>query len=193
MLGSISGALRRCVRAIWQVGGFASTQALPIAGAAVPARFADIAFAEISLADVVGVVHPLPSFEFASVADLAFVLSGATEEAVTLAPVAAVTTTQMRLSRPLAAQLAVTAARNVRKGMKSRGFAAPMPRVLKAKPVVKVAVKKQAPKRRHVWLSTQVRVVRPVANNVIALARHPRNAARPAAQKASARSLRLAA
>ena len=114
---------------------------------------------------------------------------------------------QAALRRPLAGQLAVTAARNVRKGRKPAAnrsrtaskSASVQPRratVIKAKPVTKVAQKKRAPKRRHVWLSTQSRVIRTVAHsNVVPIhsaGRHGRSSARPASQKSAPR-LRLAA
>ena len=112
--------------------------------------------------------------------------------------------------RPLAAQLAVTAARNVRKGRKPAGrakrsgiltgktkaTARRTASVIKAKPVLIVAQKKRAPKRRHVWLGTQVRVIRPVTLNVVSIqsgGRTLRPVARPAAQKTTGRQLRLAA
>ena len=112
---------------------------------------------------------------------------------------------QVALPRPLAAQLAVTAAHNVRKGRKAARPRQPRraahgPRkttVKKAKPVRKVAQKKRAPKRRHVWLSTQTRVVRPVAGNVVHL--HPANrtprpgSGRSGMQKSNGRPLRIAA
>jgi len=109
--------------------------------------------------------------------------------------------------RPLAAQLAFTSRRNVRKGRK----AAPMRRVagakkaarlprqasaIKAKPVTRVLKKKRSAKRRHVWLSTHSRVIKPITFNVVAMqmpVRSGKTAARSSGQKAVVRQLRLAA
>lgn len=81
--------------------------------------------------------------------------------------------------RPLAAQLAITAARNVPKGRKPSALArrpalkpslaVSGPRrasALRAKPVL-VDVRKKSLKRRHVWLSNQSRVIRTITSNVI--------------------------
>ena len=111
-------------------------------------------------------------------------------------------------ARPLASQLAFTASRNVPKGRKpaqsgkksataKTGRAAALPRrasVIKAKPVVIIATKKKAPKRRHVWLSSVSRVIRPVSNNVVPITtqRTARNVTRPATQRTT-RQLKLAA
>ena len=107
--------------------------------------------------------------------------------------------------RPLAVQLAVTAHGNVRKGRRparcgDRRTAVQTARkasAIKAKPVTKVATKKRAPKRRHVWLSTQTRVVRPVAGNVVHLHAAGRTqrpgCGRSGGQKSNVRPLRIAA
>lgn len=110
--------------------------------------------------------------------------------------------------RPLAGQLAVTSAQNLPKGRKRRHGCAPivkpqsaaaLPRrasVIKAMPVLRVAKKKPAPKRRHVWLSTQVRVIRPIVSNVVSL-EHANRGLRPggrqAGPKLAGRAQRLAA
>ena len=105
--------------------------------------------------------------------------------------------------------MAATAARYVVKGRKSATSVKPvtsskpaqkamLPRratSIKAKPVLNV-LKKKAPKRRHVWLSTQVRVIRPVHTNVVSMdhaPRTPRPAARTTALKLAGRAQRLAA
>ena len=112
-------------------------------------------------------------------------------------------------ARPLAAQMALTAARNVPKARKANSSvkaatsskpaqSARLPKrvtAIKAKPVV-VVIKKKARKRRHVWLSTQSRVIRPILGNVVQMqadSRTPRQTARPAAQKQTVRLLKLAA
>lgn len=111
--------------------------------------------------------------------------------------------------RPLASQMAYTASRNVPKGRKparpnSRNAHQPLVStlpsqrvsVIKAKPVLEVVAKKKSPKRRHVWLSTQSRVIRPVAgNNLVDLGLHRahRAATRPTAQRTNMRLLKLAA
>ena len=115
---------------------------------------------------------------------------------------------QRSAKRPLAGQLAATAAQNVAKGRKPRHAVkvnirqkpiAALPRrapVLKAKPVLRVAKQKRAQKRRHVWLSTQIRVVRPVQTNVVPLdyaQRGPRAAGRSTTPKFAGRTQRLAA
>ncbi len=197
MFGSILGVMRRCLSAAQQV----SVQGSAIALASPPAptvhvaqlRFADVAFAGIELQPA---SHAVPSgtpTPFASVAALALILSGSLDQPVVADPATDTAARQHGPRRPLAAQLAVTAARNVRKGMKNRGFTVPQSRVQKAKPAARKVVKKQAPKRRHVWLSTQVRVVRPIATNVITLTRPTRSATRVNNLKAPLRPLRLAA
>lgn len=107
--------------------------------------------------------------------------------------------------RPLASQMAVTAQRNVPRGRKPHSTTKPrnsaksaMPRVatcIKAKPVVMLAKKKKAPKRRHVWLSTQSRVIRSVTGNVVQFntQRAQRTSARQMICKTPLRPFKLAA
>lgn len=113
--------------------------------------------------------------------------------------------------RALASQLAYTALRNVPKGRKpaaapvragtlksARKAALPrIPSLAKAKPVIELARKKKAPKRRHVWLSTQSRVIRVMScNNVVHLHQAPRTqrtATRSSGQRTVARMHKLAA
>ena len=117
-------------------------------------------------------------------------------------------TMQLSAKRPLAGQLAVTAAQNVAKGRKRRRAVKPtvgqkptvaLPRrapVLKAKPVMRIAKKKRAQKRRHVWLSTQIRVIRPIQTNVVPsdhAQRGPRATGRSMTPKLAGRTQRLAA
>ena len=73
-----------------------------------------------------------------------------------------------------------------------------MPRVatcIKAKPVVMLAKKKKAPKRRHVWLSTQSRVIKSVTGNVVQFntQRAQRTSARQVICKTPLRPFKLAA
>ncbi len=182
--------LRRCVQAVLHTFGFVVSGPAVSTGAAQ--SFADLAYAA---------AMPITA-EFASVHQLALALTPMPEIAV----VPSVSQVSLVSYRPLAAQLAVTAAFNVRAGRKRRSLPAiptqsrsagtsvrqPL-QAHKAKPVLKVSKKKRAAKRRHVWLSTQTRVVRPVACNVVVMARLPRNIARPSQQKGPARLLRLAA
>ncbi len=182
---------RRCARALRNL--FAK----PVKAVAiqpVAPTFADLAFAEVCLL-ANGELQFAPSiYIFCSVSDLAAALTtpfSSAQENPALA--ARVPTSQRTRARPLAIQMAVTAARNVPKGQKSRSFVAQSARAQTAKPAAKTAVKKRAPKRRHVWLSNQSRVIRPVAANVISLARQTRITAKPAAQKSPTRMLRLAA
>ena len=104
--------------------------------------------------------------------------------------------------RPLAAQMAITAARNVPQGRKARGpqkqpiRASASPRrisAIKQKPVVQ-ASKKKSLKRRHVWLSNQSRVIRAVSSNVIQL-QAPRTirTVRAGTLKTTVRQFKLAA
>lgn len=112
-------------------------------------------------------------------------------------------------ARPLAHQMAYTASRNVPKGRKPATLTkavatskpsqkAKAPRratTAKAKPVVLV-VRKKAPKRRHVWLSTQSRVIKPVLGNVVTMQtvnRTPRQTTRPSALTTVVRPLKIAA
>ena len=121
-------------------------------------------------------------------------------------PVAAVARSGRPTVRPLALQLAVTAARNVRKGRQPFaqqvvGFKSTSPtrkraHVGKSKVVAVSTRMKSAPRRRHVWLSSQSRVIRPVFANVVqinAISRAPRQSIRNFALKPTARSMRLAA
>jgi hypothetical protein len=190
------GMWRRCARAM------RSLLAGPAMGAAtrpVAQTFADLAFAEMNLlAD--DDAHGAPSiYIFCSVGELAAALTtplpnGVSANAMTTpAPAARVPTSKRTTERPLAIQLAVTAARNVRKGQKSRSFVAQSTRTKTSKPAAKTAVKKRAPKRRHVWLSNQSRVIRPIAGNVVSLARQARVTTKPTVQKTPGRLLRLAA
>jgi hypothetical protein len=183
--------LQSVLRAIGRAGSEIATQSV------VP-TFADIAFASIN--SDMQVPASTPYFVvWSSVAELAAALADDrmalpainSIDALIAALAAAPVVSARR--RPLAAQLAVAAARNMRKGRKSRSFIAPKPSVLRAKPIAKSTLKKRAPKRRHVWLSAQVRVIRPIATNVVSLARTVRSPARPSAQKTSTRMLRLAA
>ncbi len=141
--------------------------------------------------------------EFTSVHALALALTPAL--AAEIGAPSPVVASAAQTVRPLAAQLAVTAAFNVPAGRK-RGACTALTRkgrvtggpqraqqTLKAKPVTKVAAKKKAPKRRHVWLSAQSRVIRPVTSNVVTLARIPRISARTQPNKAPVRLVRLAA
>ena len=179
--------------------GFAPATPAVLAPASVPpaaSSFADLAYAA---------AMPVAA-EFASVHALALALASPLEaEAVaqSSATQSRVVISAAQAYRPLAAQLAVTAAFNVRKGRKRSACAALTRKgrvvgsaqrpALKAKPIINVAAKKKAPKRRHVWLSTQSRVIRPVTSNVVTLARSPRIAARAQTNKAPVRMLRLAA
>ena len=110
-------------------------------------------------------------------------------------------------ARPLASQMAFTASRMVPKGRRSAGsgkrspapaLSTAFPRkasVIKPKPVRAVTKVKKAPKRRHVWLSNQSRVIRPITSNIVQLSvtmRTQRAAAKPATQRA-VRHLKLAA
>jgi hypothetical protein len=102
---------------------------------------------------------------------------------------------------PIAKQLAVTRRLNVAKGRKPaqkkinrttrshRTTASTM----KAKPVVQSRSKKRAPKRRHVWLSNQARIVRQVVNNVTTFQRPSRSNARSVILRNTHRLARLAA
>jgi hypothetical protein len=185
------GMWRRCARALRNL--FAKPSKA-VATQPVAPTFADLAFAEVCLlAD--GEVQFAPSITiFCSVGDLAAALTAPLSSAMEPpAPAARVPTSQRTFARPLAIQLAVTAARNVPKGQKSRSFVAQSTRAQKTKPAAKTTIKKRAPKRRHVWLSNQSRVIRPVASNVVPLARQTRITAKPAAQKSPVRALRLAA
>jgi hypothetical protein len=192
------GIWRRCARVVRSL--FANPVAVPavtVATHPVAPTFADLAFAEMNLlAD--GEAQLAPSiFIFCSIAELAAALAAPPASAVCAPAPAAqparAATSQRTTDRPLAVQIAVTAARNVPKGQKSRGAAAPQARAVRAKPVVKSTIKKRAPKRRHVWLSNQSRVIRPVASNVVSLARQTRSTIKLVAQKSPARTLRLAA
>ena len=117
----------------------------------------------------------------------------------------AVLATMYRASapRPLAAQLAFTAARNVPRGRnpavsvrKPALKSSSAPRratVIKAKPVLQV-IKKKAPKRRHVWLSNQSRVIRTVSSNVVQMhAPRTHRTVRSGVIKSSIRQFKLAA
>lgn len=110
-------------------------------------------------------------------------------------------------ARPLASQMAFTASRMVPKGRRSAGSGKKVPApvlssafprkasVIKAKPVRAVTKVKKAPKRRHVWLSNQSRVIRPITSNIVQLSvpsRNQRAAVKPAAQR-TVRHLKLAA
>jgi hypothetical protein len=196
MSASKLGILRRCVHSVRHVLGFATVD---VTTNTVTPTFADIAFAEIDLAADNSLAFAPFMTAFPSVADLAAILSGSSPRIASSNNVDASeehahkTRANRKPSRPLAAQLAITAARNVRKGRKSRSFIAPRARVLKAKPTAKPVVKKRAPKRRHVWLSNQSRVIRPVTTNVVSMTRPTRVPTRPATPKAPARFLRLAA
>jgi hypothetical protein len=112
-------------------------------------------------------------------------------------------------ARPLAHQMAYTASRNVPKGRKPATTAkaatsskpsrkATLPHratAIKAKPVT-VVIKKKAAKRRHVWLSTQSRAIKPVLGNVLTMStvnRTPRQSTRPSALTTVVRQLKLAA
>jgi hypothetical protein len=102
---------------------------------------------------------------------------------------------------PIAKQLAVTLRMNVAKGRRpARKAASPKAKphrrtatAIKAKPVVTLRSKKRAPKRRHVWLSNQTRIVRPVVNNVTSFQRPSRSNARSAMLRNAPRLTRIAA
>jgi hypothetical protein len=169
-----------------------------VAQASAP-TFADLAFAEVYLL-AQGALQFAPSIaNHSSAGELAAALTTPLPSAkfagtAQTPPTAArLQTSQRTTARPLAIQLAVTAARNVPKGQKSRSSVAQSRRPQKAKSAAKITVKKRAPKRRHVWLSNQTRIIRPVAINVVPLARQPRATAKPTAQKSPSRALRLAA
>ena len=133
----------------------------------------------------------------------------ATVSIVAVASPEAVVRPQIRVrNRPLASQLSITAARNVPKARKGKKAVKAAPRVasgralprvasaIKPKPTTRAAPVIRARKRRHVWLSTQSRVVRPAVSNVVAMPNPPRiqrSSLRPAGQKATGRVLRLAA
>ena len=112
-------------------------------------------------------------------------------------------------ARPLAHQMAYTASRNVPKGRKPAGATKPVTSskpslksklphratAIKAKPIT-VVLKKKAPKRRHVWLSTQARVIKPVSGNVVTLQtfnRTARQTTRPSALTTVFRPFKFAA
>jgi hypothetical protein len=182
---------RRIARAIWAALGFATPQQ-PIAATAAAPSFTQ------SLDQAVAAIDA----DAIRLADLtAALLTPATVDTPSEAPTFLA---RRRTGRPLAGQLAVTARRNVRKGRKARPVGLPAiatrparrhASALRNKPTTKVVAKKRAPKRRHVWLSTQSRVIRPrvfaSGHNVIALNRVNRGSATN--HKAAPRPLRLAA
>ena len=201
-MSASSNAILRGIRALLSTLGL--VQALP-----------DKAFAAVAVADTAVMVAARPVRLFATIEIVAPELpdppDGGTPAALPI-PVLAQTSVLATMyraanARPLAAQMAVTARRNVPKGRKSATSVkivssskptalAKLPRratAIKAKPVV-LAIKKKAPKRRHVWLSTQSRVIRTVTANVVQMAapRTQRQTARLSA-KTAAWHLKLAA
>jgi hypothetical protein len=103
--------------------------------------------------------------------------------------------------RLLASQLAVTSRLNVKKGCKPAKIGQRPKKTgerrtattSRAKPTIKIILKKRAPKRRHVWLCAQIRVVRTITSNVTPLQHASHSPGRSAANRQNHRSLRLAA
>jgi hypothetical protein len=185
MSALVTGIFRRCAHALRSAFAPSNVNVLKIP---VATSFADIAFADIHISDDDVAFFSPDIYVYASVAALAALLS---EQAPCVAqpstPDAARRPTSKRTTaRPLAIQLAVTAARNVRKGRKALSATPSRARGSKAKPLAKVSVKRRAPKRRHVWLSAQRRVIVPVPTNVIALARQTRITTKASPQKTPA-------
>ncbi len=195
MSASKSNILRRALRAVWATLGRtspASATNAPVVAASAFAEQACLAAAAVSTE-----IAPLERLATALMAPEACnAPQPALEDTGSTAP------RKRFLARPLAVQLAVTARRNVRKGKAARSGVAkpvsikaarPVASTRKPKPVTKIVGKKRAPKRRHVWLSTQSRVIRPVASNIVALNRTGRTAGPAKTNTANIRPLRLAA
>lgn len=196
-----SNAIWRGLERVLHVFGLGRTTSVP--NSELPAITADTAIAPAAIklfATIELIEAPEPP-------------DGGTPAALPL-PVLAQTIALATMYRPsqqraLPSQLAYTASRNVPKGRKPA--AAPVragtsksaqkaayPRIaslVKAKPVVECARKKKAPKRRHVWLSNQSRVIRVMSSsNVVHLApRTQRTATRSSGQRTVARMQKLAA
>lgn len=158
-----------------------------------PEPCADCIFATVTIVHLLA--QPRPT---ANETPMASVRQTAIEPETSVAAIAVQTRPTAFTRRPLAAQLAVTAARNVAKGrtparsqkkpVRSTGALPKRASLKKPKPVIIAVTAKRAPKRRHVWLSTRVRVITAPASNVVTM-----TAARPMAAKGSNRALRLAA
>lgn len=189
-MSASSSVISRGLRRILQALRLTSRQPVVVAHL-TPSGMADVAARELSatieIVSLIGNAHVAP------------ILTPAMEVAPESMPEAAsAPSRRATLSRPLACQLAYTASRNVPKGRKAR----PVPlavssgkralRSTKAKPIVRDTVKK-APKRRHVWLCNQVRVIRPASLNVVPLnAARVRTIQKPGSQK-TVRLLKIAA
>lgn len=181
----ISRGLRRILQALHLVSP------RPVVAAAAPMPLESTDSASLMLSATIEIVSLIDTVRVAEI-DM---------PAIDVAPVAAPASAPVRraaMPHPLALQLAYTASRNVPKGRKAHPAPLPasagkraMPSI-KAKPVVKNTVKK-APKRRHVWLCNQARVIRPASVNVVPLnAARIRSIQKPGSQK-TVRLLKLAA
>ncbi len=187
-MSASSSVIARGLRRILQAVRLVSPRPVP-AAAAMSSEIAEAAPLELSA--TIEIVSLIDSVRVAAI-DLSAI------EVVDGAAHAPTPQRRAAVPRPLALQLAYTASRNVPKGRKAHPAPLPvssgkrtMPSI-KARPVVQNTVKK-APKRRHVWLCNQARVIRPIGANVVALnAPRVRSIQKPGAPR-TARLLKLAA
>jgi hypothetical protein len=146
--------------------------------------------------------HTVATIEWASVALLAEALRApgyAHREHAE--PVAICEKKQHTTNRPLASQIAITNRLNVKKGRKQAKKAHKTKSnctrrrttAIRSKLTAKSSQKKRAPKRRHVWLSTQKRVIRPTTSNIMTFQNTGCSVGRCTTSKQNLRAIRLAA